>query len=159
MKVKRMKRSYLLPLFFFIMLDVLGCSQKQNMGTVDHIPVIGLEETIAGLEKSAEENKDLDVKARIHLELAGLYYQSHGAQCNYGKALEELEKYVLLAPHKSNSDEIRNLLAILREVNNQKKNNLLLKEEISRLKETINKLNSLDIKMEMKREKVKQQGP
>jgi len=98
------------------------------------------------------------LKAKAHLELSRLYFQSYSTYCNYALALEELEKYVALEPHKASSGEIKNMLAILREVKKQKNENLLLKEEIMSLKETINELNSLDIKMEMKREKVKQQG-
>ena len=142
-----------------IVLLLLGCSQKQNIKTLESLPELRIEEQISILKEITQIDGRPELRAMAHLELSKLYFNNSNLQSNYARALEELEKYAVLEPEKSDCLEIKGQLAILREIRKLKKINGLLNEEILLLKETINKLNSLDIELEMKREKVKQQTP
>jgi hypothetical protein len=117
------------------------------------------------LEKHAREDPRASVRARSHLRLAFLYVDHRNPQLNYSRALQEMESYLSLAPAGAQTDDVRNWLAVLKEVGKlqtgleklQKSNKSLrdemagLKEMNSKMRETIERLTSLDRQMEEKR--------
>ncbi len=117
------------------------------------------------LGKLAREDPKASVRARSHLLLAFLYVNPRNPQLNYNRALQEMESYVSLSPAEAQTDDIQSWLAVLREVGKlqttlekvQKANRSLqdevagLKELNSKMKETIERLTSLDRQMEEKR--------
>jgi hypothetical protein len=117
------------------------------------------------LEKRAREDPRASVRARSHLRLAFLYVTHRNPQLNYGRALQEMESYLSLAPAEEQTDDVQNWLAVLKEVGRlqtglekaQKANKNLrdevagLKEMNNKMKETIERLTSLDRQMEEKR--------
>ena len=110
------------------------------------------------LEKVAREHTEPSVRARSHLELAFLYLNYRNPQLNYARALQEMESYRSLAPAKAQTDDIQNWLAVLKEVGKlqagmerMQKANKNLRDEVAGLKETIEKLKSLDRQMEERR--------
>jgi hypothetical protein len=117
------------------------------------------------LEKLAREDPKASVQAQSHLLLAFLYVNHRNPQLNYSRALQEMEKYLSLEPLEAQPDDFQNWLAVLKEVGKlqtslekvQKANKSLrdevagLKEMNSKMKETIERLTSLDRQMEEKR--------
>jgi len=132
------------------------------------------------LEKRAREHSEASVRAQSHLQLAFLYMNHRNPQLNYARALQEMESYFSLAPGKAQTDYVQNWLAVLREVGKlesdlermQKVNKSLrdeevaklqsdlermqkvnksLRDEVAGLKETIERLKSLDRHIEQRR--------
>jgi hypothetical protein len=117
------------------------------------------------LGKLAREDPKASVRAQSHLLLAFLYVNHRNPQLNYNQALHEMESYLSLAPAEAQTDDVQNWLAVLREVGKlqatlekvQKANKSLhdevagLKEMNNKMRETIERLTSLDRQMEEKR--------
>jgi predicted nucleic acid-binding Zn-ribbon protein len=116
-----------------------------------------LQET-SRLEKRASEHPETFARAQSHLQLAFLYVNYRNPQLNYTRALQEMESYLSLAPAKEKTDDVQNWLAVLREVGKlqtgmerMQKQNKSLRDEVAGLKETIEKLKSLDRHIEQRR--------
>jgi len=103
------------------------------------------------LERLAHNHPDISVRARSHLKLAFLYTNYRNPQLNYTWALQEMETYLSLAPADTQGEDFNNWLAVLKEVGKLQKANRGLREEVGVLKETIDRLKSLDRQMEEKR--------
>jgi len=110
------------------------------------------------LERLAREAPETSVRAQSHLQLAFLYVNYRNPQLNYSRALQEMESYRSLAPAKAQTDDFQNWLAVLKEVTKSKtslervqKANKSLSDEVASLKETIEKLKSLDRQIEERR--------
>jgi hypothetical protein len=103
------------------------------------------------LEKLAHDHPDVSVRARSHLKLAFLFADYRNPQLNYLRALQEMEIYLSLAPADRQGEDFNNWLAVLREIGKLQKANRGLREEVGALKETIDRLKSLDRQMEEKR--------
>jgi hypothetical protein len=145
----RLQRGYVILLLFF----VIGCSltvfQHKPEGENEF-----LQET-RRLEKLAHDHPDVSVRARAHLKLAFLYANYRNPQLNYARALQEMETYLSLAPAEKQGEDFNNWLAVLKEVVKLQKANRNLREEAASLKETIDKLKSLDRQIEEKRKLTK----
>ena len=129
----------------------------------------GFSQEASRLEKLAREDPRASVRARSHLRLAFLYVTHTNPQLNYGRALQEMESYLSVAPAEEQTDDVQNWVAVLKEVGRlqislekvQKANKNLrdevagLKEMNSKMKETIERLTSLDRQMEEKRNPTK----
>ena len=114
------------------------------------------------LEKLAREHPRKSVRAQSHLQLAFLYVNHRNPQLNYTRALQEMENYLSLEPGRSQTDDFRNWLAVLKEVGKLQSSlekvqrvNKGLREEVAGLKETIERLKTLDRQMEEKRRLIK----
>ncbi len=117
------------------------------------------------LEKLARENPEASIRAQSHLLLAFLYVNHRNPQISYSRALQEMERYLSLAPVQAQTDDVQNWVAVLKEVGKlqtslekvQKVNKSLrdevagLKEMNHKMRETIERLTSLDRQMEEKR--------
>jgi hypothetical protein len=110
------------------------------------------------LEKLALEDPKTSVRAQSHLQLAFLYVNYRNPQLNYTRALREMENYLSLTSDKAQTDDIQNWLAVLKEVGKlqtnlekTQKGNKSLRDEVTDLKETIEKLKALDRQMEERR--------
>jgi len=110
------------------------------------------------LEKRAREHPETSVRAQSHLQLAFLYVNYRNPQLNYARALQEMESYFSLTPGKAQTDDVQNWLAVLREVGKlqtgmerMQKVNKSLRDEVAGLKETIERLKSLDRHIEQRR--------
>jgi hypothetical protein len=110
------------------------------------------------LEKLAREDPKASVRAQSHLQLAFLYMNYRNPQLNYTRALQEMESYLSLAPARAQTDDFQNWLAVLKEVGKLQtrlekvqKVNKSLRDEVAVLKETIERLKSLDRQIEERR--------
>ncbi len=117
------------------------------------------------LGKLAREDPKTSVRAQSHLFLAFLYVNHRNPQLNYNRALQEMENYLSLAPAEAQTDDVKNWLAVLKEVaklqtslEKAQKANKNLQEEVAGLKEMnnnmrerIERLTILDRQMEEKR--------
>jgi len=132
------------------------------------------------LEKRAREHPEISTRAQSHLQLAFLYVNYRNPNLNYTRALQEMESYFSLAPSKAQTDDVQNWFAVLKEVGRlqidmermQKANKSLhdqevgklqsdlekmqkvnksLRDEVAGLKETIERLKSLDRHIEQRR--------
>ncbi len=132
------------------------------------------------LEKRASEHPETSTRAQSHLQLAFLYVNYRNPNLNYTRALQEMESYFSLTPGKVKTDDIQSWFAVLKEVGKlqtgmermQKLNKSLhdeevgklqgdlekmqkvnksLRDEVAGLKETIERLKSLDRQMEQRR--------
>jgi hypothetical protein len=115
-------------------------------------------EETSRLEKRAGEHPKTSVRAQSHLQLAFLYVNYRNPQINYTRALHEMESYFSVAPGKAQTDDVQNWLAVLKEVGKlqtgmerMQKVNKSLRDEVAGLKETIEKLKSLDRHIEERR--------
>lgn len=141
----RLQWGCILLLLFLIMGCSLTLADKKPEGDKEF-----LEETCR-LEKVAHDHPEASVRARSHLKLAYLYANYRNPQLNYNRALQEMESYLSLVPAKKQTDDFNNWLAVLKEIGKLQKANRNLREEAAGLKETIDKLKSLDRQMEEKR--------
>jgi hypothetical protein len=110
------------------------------------------------LEKRAREHPETSVRAQSHLRLAFLYVNYRNPKLNYARALQEMESYFSLSPGKTQTDDVQNWFAVLREVGKlqtglerMQKVNKSLREEVAGLKGTIEELKSLDRHIEQRR--------
>ena len=110
------------------------------------------------LEKRAREHPETSVRAQSHLALAFLYVNYRNPQINYTRALQEMESYFSLTPAKEKTDDVQNWLVVLKEVGKlqtgmerMQKTNKSLRDEVAGLKETIERLKSLDRHIEQRR--------
>jgi hypothetical protein len=110
------------------------------------------------LERLAREDPETSVRAQSHRQLAILYVNYRNPQLNYSRALQEMESYRSLAPAKAQTEDFQNWLAVLKEVGKLQtslekvqKANKSLRDEVAGLKETIERLKSLDRQMEERR--------
>ena len=120
---------------------------------------------ISHLEKLAREHPDASVRAHYHMQLAFLFVNCKNPSLNYARALQEMQTSLSLEPQKSQTDDAKNWLAILKEVDKSRGNlqstneaNRHLRDEIvglkennKRMRETIEKLMKLDLQIEEKR--------
>jgi len=117
---------------------------------------------ISRLEKLAHEDPKASVRAQSHLQLAFLYTNYRNPQLNYTRALQEMESYLSLSPASAQTDDFQNWLAVLKEVGKLQtrlekvqKANKSLRDEVAVLKETIERIKSLDRQIEERRRPTK----
>jgi hypothetical protein len=110
------------------------------------------------LEKRAREHPETSVRAQSHLQLAFLYVNYRNPNLNYTRALQEMENYLSLAPGKTQTEDVQNWFTVLKEVGKlqtgmerMQKQNKSLRDEVAGLKETIERLKSLDRHIEQRR--------
>jgi outer membrane protein assembly factor BamD (BamD/ComL family) len=140
---------------FLLLFFVLSCSLqtvKRPEGEKEFFQETSL------LEKRAREHPQTSVRAQSHLQLAFLYVNYRNPQLNYTRALQEMESYISLAPGKAQTDDVQNWFAVLKEVGKlqtglerMQKVNKSLRDEVAGLKETIERLKSLDRHIEQRR--------
>ena len=152
----RLPWGYVFLLFFLLVGCSLTLGQKKLEGEKEF-----LQETCR-LEKLAHDHPDPSVRSQSHLKLAFLYVNCRNPQLSYTRALQEMESYLSSVPTKTQTDDIHNWLAVLKEVEKlqaglekAQKANRSLREEASDLKETIDRLKNLDRQMEEKRRPTK----
>ena len=147
---------------FLLLFFMVGCN-LQGLKKPEGEKEFAQETTHLG--KLTREDPKPSVRAQSHLLLAFLYVNHRNPQLNYSRALQEMESYLSLAPAEAQTDDIQNWLAVLKEVGKlqttlekaQKANKTLhdevagLKETNSKMRETIERLTSLDRQMEEKR--------
>jgi outer membrane protein assembly factor BamD (BamD/ComL family) len=141
---------------FLLLFFTVGCSLKLALKKPEGEKEF-LQET-SRLEKLAREHPETSVRAQSHLKLAFLYVNHRNPQLNYTRALQEMESYLSLVPAKGQTDDFQNWLAALKEIEKLQtslekvqKANRNLRDEVAGLKETIERLKSLDRQMEEKR--------
>ena len=147
---------------FLLLFFIVGCSLqglRKPEGEKE------FSEETSRLGKLAREDPKASVQAQSHLLLAFLYVNHRNPQLNYNRALQEMESYLSLAPAEARTDDFQNWFAVLKEVGKLQANlekvqkaNRSLRDEVSGLKEmnnkmreTIERLTSLDRQMEEKR--------
>jgi hypothetical protein len=107
-------KTFFLVLVFTLLF--LGCSLKRSPLTGEEFP----RETIR-LEKLIQESADPSARAKLHRQLADLYIHHQNPGRNYGRALQEFETYLSLAPVEARTDEDQNWVWALREMEREKK--------------------------------------
>jgi hypothetical protein len=110
------------------------------------------------LEKRASEHSETSIRAQSHLQLVFLYVNYRNPHLNYTRALQEMESYFSLTPGKAQTDDVQDWFAVLKEVGKlqtgmerMQRVNKSLRDEVAGLKETIEKLKSLDRHIEERR--------
>ena len=161
--VGRLQWGYVLLLLLIMASCSLSSALKHPQKEKDFV-----EET-ARLEKIAQQDSQTSVRARSHLQLAFLYVDHRNPQLNYSRALQEMESYLSLASDKGKTDDVQNWFAALQEIKKshidlqkvQETNQRLRKEVASQremnhvMRQTIERLKSLDRQMEEKRSLMK----
>jgi chromosome segregation ATPase len=92
------------------------------------------------LEKLARGDPETSVRAQSHLQLAFLYVNYRNPQLDYTRALQEMESYLFLVPNQTHRDDVQNWLAVLREMDRVRKDQLNLREKNRDLQTQIDKL-------------------
>ena len=124
----RRRPSTVLSLALLFLFPLLGCSLK-------HSPQTGEEfsrETIR-LERVIQEATDSSDRAKLHRQLAELYTHHRNPGRNYGRALREMEAYLLLAPVEARTDEAQNWVWVLRELERAEKETVQCTEKMENL--------------------------
>lgn len=152
----------LILLLALIMLSQCAGAHKEGIPSYSKVKPDNLSNDIGRLEEIVKNNTDSSMLAKAHFQLALLYSSYKNPNPNYQQALKELEVYISLNPSGEVSEGIQNLLSILRELDKIiednkkiKQQNSLLIRESKGLKESVEQLKNLDIKMEEKKKKVK----
>lgn len=152
----------LILLLALIMLSQCAGAHKEGIPSYSKVKPDNLSNDIRRLEEIVKNNTDSSMLAEAHFQLALLYSSYKNPNPNYQQALKELEAYISLSPSGEVSEGIQNLLSILRELDKTiednkkiKQQNSLLIRESKELKESVEQLKNLDIKMEEKKKKVK----
>lgn len=167
-KIKMIFRFLFFPVIL-IMLSHCATAQKESAPSPADLKTEKLHDEVRRLEEIAKNHPDQSMRAKAHLQLAKLYFSHKNPNPNYQQALRELEMYLSSDPVGGGADEIQDWLAVLRELektseeskkSKQKMSQLLkdnkeLKDAIVKLKDSVEKLNDLDIRMEEKRKQVK----
>lgn len=169
MRIKEKEEDTMFRLFFvskllFILVLIFffaGCNSKyfnrEETKTADLSKIEAEEfpQEIKRLQSVAKGHKDSKARRTAHIRLAWLYSSCRNPKQDYPRAYKELKKYVSLNPDAENSYTIQNWLAALKEL--ERLSNLLekLAHENKELTETIEKLESLDLKLEEKRKSYK----
>ena len=124
--------------FFFLLFFAVSCTLnlelKKPKGEEEFF-----QET-SRLEKLAREDPATSVRAKSHLQLAFLYVNSQNPQLNYSRALQEMENYLSMSPAKAQKDDFRNWLAVLREMEQLRKDRIRMGKEYQDLQTQIEKL-------------------
>ncbi len=148
----RLRWGYAFLLLFLIVSCSLTLGQKKPEGEKEFF-----QETCR-LEKLAHDHPKASVRAQSHLKLAFLYMDHRNPQLNYSRSLQEMESYLSSVPTQKQTDDFNNWLMALKEIEKLQTNlekaqkaNKSLREEVAGLKETIDRLKSLDRQMEEKR--------
>ena len=155
LRFDRLLSGYILLLIFY----VAGCSLQEVKKPEGES---GFYQETCRLEKVARETSRASVRAQSHLKLAFLCVNHRNPRLNYSRALQEMESYLSLAPAETQRDDFQNWLAVLKEVGKlqsglekeHKANKSLrdeaagLKEMNNKMRETIERLTSLDQQME-----------
>lgn len=141
--------------FFLLFFLIVGCS-LQALKKPEGEKAFFRE--TSRLEKRAREHPETSARAKSHLQLAFLYVNHKNPQLNYARALQEMESYFSLSPGKTQTDDVQNWFAVLREVGKlqnglekMQKVNKSLRDEVAGLKGTIEELKSLDRHIEQRR--------
>jgi vacuolar-type H+-ATPase subunit I/STV1 len=141
---------------FLLLFFMVSCSLKLGLEKPEGEKEF-FQET-SRLEKLAREHPEISVRAQSHLKLASLYVNHRNPQLDYTRALQEMESYLSLVPAERQTDDFQNWLAVLKEIEKLQtslekvqKANRNLRDEVAGLKETIERLKSLDRQMEEKR--------
>lgn len=141
----RPNRVITLPILLLLGFITFSCAPAHLI-----YPVLKTEDFSKDIAKSEEiiqKEVDISIVTKAHLELALLYLHYKNPNHDYFKALQELEIYISLSP-SGNTDEIQNLLTLLREVKK-------LADENQELIKTVEQLKHLDINIEEKRRQIK----
>ncbi len=157
----------------WLLLILPSCIPKygSDMDKLSH-PVSSPEDfrrEIDRMEKLARFHPDTSVQAEAHLKLAMLYLHDENPRLDYLRALEELKKYKSLSPDEENKNEIHGLLVLLlkfekvieqneenaRAIKTLTRENRILIRENQKIKQTIDELKDMDVKIEEKRREIK----
>lgn len=164
----RSETAIKLFVFLFIWLLITNCAPKHTSLIEKEsvfYPVLypqDFPKEIARLEKLVKYHPEPSIRTMAHLQLVLLYSHYKNPNPDYLRALEELETYMALDPDGGKTEEVQNLLALLRELERVVKENEemkmsieLLIEQNQRVKKTIQELEDLDLQIEEKRRKIK----
>lgn len=166
--------------FSFLFFFVVSCSLNQELKKPEGEKFL---QEISRLEKLAREDPAVSVRAKSHLSLAFLHVNCRNPQLSYSKALREMESYLSMSPTEAQTDDFRNWLAVLKEVDRLRKDkkgiegknhdlqtqiekmrislkkvqeaNKNLGEEVANLQKMIEELKNLDREMEEERNLIK----
>ena len=146
--------------FLLLLFSTAGCSLNQPLIKPTSEPEF-LQET-ARLEKISREHVDTSVRAQAHLELASFYMDVRNPQLNYCRALQEMESYLTLSPNKTQPVDFQNWLAVLREMDHLREDwtemaekNQALQSRIDKLQTTLEKAQEANNKMRESIERLK----
>lgn len=126
-------------------------------------------DAVAALEETARTTADNALKAQTYLRLAMWHVSHANPNQNYSRALKELGVYVSLTPDNEVPEAVRDWIVALQEIDRvtqeidrgtedlkkAKQRANQLSRENKELKDSIEKLKALDLKMEEKRRQVK----
>lgn len=164
-------------LLIILVLFTVGCASRQiievppepvkqklatEIPTESELKPISLLEEIEQLEAMIPVNTDISFQRKAHLRLAMLYLDNKNMKPNYINALKELEIYIKIDLERGKSIEIQSLLTVLREVGRLNDENKKIKVKIEQvlkenaeIKETVEELKTLDLKIEERRRQAK----
>ena len=124
--------------FFLIFFFVASCSFKHGIIRPEREDEF-LQE-ISRLEKLSREHPDISVRTESHLQLAFLYVNYRNPQLDYTRALQEMESYLSLSLNEEQSDNFRDWLAVLRKMNDLRKDRMEIGKKNQDLQTHIEKL-------------------
>jgi chromosome segregation ATPase len=113
---------------FVFLLTGSGCGLKHSPRSPEEFA----RETLR-LEERARAHEDPEVRAESRRELGALYVNPRNPRLDYGKALREFEIYLGSAPEAGKSDEVRTWVAVLRELEKEKKEASDLRDKVKAL--------------------------
>ncbi|MEW6584151.1 MAG: hypothetical protein AB1442_00920 [Nitrospirota bacterium] len=142
-------------LSLIVMLSQCSVAYKETVPPLSNVKPENIANEIKRFEKITGGDADPSGRAEAHLQLAKLYSSYKNPKPDYRRALRELEEYLSLEPAKAKIYEMQNWLALLRELARMDEELQKARHTISELKDAVEKLKDIDIKMEEKKKQVK----
>jgi len=123
-------------------------------------PDIGLDSNdlpkeITKYEQVLKEKPDKETLAAAYLQLASLYSSHRNPSPDYVRTLKLLNDYSTLEPDKAKAETFQYWYSIISYINKLRHETAGLQKENAELKEVIEELKHLDIRIEEKRKQVK----
>ncbi len=167
-----MRKGFLLCIPLAALFVFGGCFHIRSRSSVSQQPPSKSLYDIAVPDDFRKEIESLSVgivvyadkreRAQVYLKMAILSCHHKNPFPDYDGALEELDRYMELDPAGAADDEVLQLRRFLRAITTLQEENEKLDSDVKKLgtevdemKESIEKLKSLDIRMEQKRQQVK----
>ncbi|PNX51074.1 MAG: hypothetical protein BV458_12060 [Thermoplasmata archaeon M9B2D] len=114
-----------------------------------------LPKDITKYERILKEKPDKETLASAYLRLASLYSSHRNPSPDYARTLKLLNNYSTLEPDKAKSETFQYWYSIISYINKLRQQTAGLQKENAELKEVIEELKHLDIRIEEKRKQVK----
>ncbi len=147
----KLKKTVLL----FFLLIIYGCTYYADGIRKEVIYQREFKKEIEQLDEIIRDHPESAKKAKAHLQLAIIYSYYKNPYLDYQKALSEIKKYISYYPESILEDDVKNLYAMLHEIDKLLNENLQISDKVKQLNDEINSLLAATEKLNDENKKLK----